>query len=114
MAHGQNANSETVESEAPLCSNRPSDPARRSLPMRSLRLLLVVSALAACQTSDLTLPAPPAKAQPGTVYSRDVYAKAGQSTPIPAAGASNVLLGTSITGESNADGNFLISGITQA
>jgi sugar lactone lactonase YvrE len=95
---------------------------------------LVVAAVAACQTTDLTLPPAPAKPQPGTIYGTVVYFKPGMAAPLPAPGASVQILGTGLTTLSKTDadcangadaglpgalgaqcvGSFFLGGITQS
>jgi len=77
---------------------------------RHLVWATALAALLGC-TRDLSLPPLPS---PGTVNGRVVYAVAGQTLPVAAAGAKVSLVGTSLAASADSDGRFLLSGIAQS
>ncbi len=82
--------------------------------MRRIVFLALCALLQACQASDLTLPSPPTKQPPGTIYGTVVYALPGKMTTAPAANASITILGTGLSTTAGSDGHFLLSGVTQS
>ncbi|MCA1826902.1 MAG: carboxypeptidase-like regulatory domain-containing protein, partial [Myxococcales bacterium] len=76
--------------------------------LRRLGLVVIAVVLPACPR-DLGLPGPPA---PGTIQGRVVYAVPGVVAPKAAAGATVTVLGSSLGTTADADGRFVIDGIT--
>lgn len=80
------------------------------------RLAAAAAALALCACSrDLSLPAPPPPPGPGTLYGRVVYSQPGSMEKVAAAGATVQVLGTTLAlATTDAQGRFLVSGITSS
>ena len=76
------------------------------------RTATIAALLAALGCSrDLSIPLPPG---PGTIQGRVVYAVPGQVLPVAGKGAVVTILSTSLGATADADGRFLIEGITGA